>query len=135
MTKRWSNLRSTFNAPQVNASGGAASAPAGIGQTTGADAVAARAGGGQANATQLNARINRVTTVATAADSVKLPVSAPGETVTVINAHATNALQVFGTSPDTINGIATGTGVSVPAGKTAEFFCVTAGAWHMQLGA
>jgi hypothetical protein len=134
MTKRWRNLRSVFEAPQVNTSGTASTSQPGLGQTTVATGITAHAGGGQASATQLTARINEVTTVATAADSVKLPVATPGETVTAINTTAT-AMQVFGTTPDTINGVATGTGVSVPAGKTADFVCATAGAWRMQLGA
>lgn len=132
--KRWSNLRSTFNAPSLNTSGGASTAPPGLGQTNAATGITARAGGGQVNATQLSARINEVTTVATAADSVKLPPATPGLMITVINTTAA-AMQVFGTAPDTINGVATGTGVSVPAGKTADFACATAGAWRMQLGA
>jgi hypothetical protein len=101
-----------------------------------ADALTAHAGGGQANALPLPALINRVTTVATIADSVLLPLAAGvvGVTITVINA-ATNSLQVFAPSPDTINGVATGTGVAVGGGKTASFFTTVAGAWHMQLSA
>lgn len=108
---------------------------AGLMTESAADALTAHAGGGQASALQLTASINRVTTVGTAADSVKLPISAPGLSVVVINAAAVNAMQVFGTSPDTINGVATGTGVSLAAGKTATYFCTVAGAWHQQLSA
>ena len=93
------------------------------------DGITAHAGGGQANATPLPAVINRVTTVASAADSVALPASRAGVTISVINATA-NAMQVFGLSPDTINSIATGTGLSVAAGVTKTFKCVTAGAWY-----
>lgn len=100
-----------------------------------ADALTAHAGGGQASALQLTAAINRVTTVASAADSVKLPLAVAGISITVINAAASNSMQVFGTSPDTINGVATGTGVALVAGKTATFFTTIAGAWHMQLSA
>ena len=98
------------------------------------DNLTAHAGGGQANATALAGLMNRVTTVATAADSVALPASASGLGITVTNASATS-MQVFGQSPDTINGVATGTGVSLAAGKTATYYCYTAGAWHQQLGA
>src|SRR2546423_1177381 len=69
------------------------------------------AGGGQASATALTAGINRVTTVASAGDSVKLPTSAAGMAVTVINQGA-NPLQAFGTGTDTINGIAAATGIA-----------------------
>jgi len=86
------------------------------------------AGGGQTNATQLSSRINRIGTVATAADSVKLPASAAGLWCVVMNTGA-NSLQLFGTSPDTINGVATGTGVPVAAGKVGIYFCSATGAW------
>ena len=89
----------------------------------------AHAGGGQASATLLTAMQNQVTTVASAADSVKLPASAPGMEITVINSAAVNAMQLFGTGTDTINGVASGTGVSVAAGKQAQLSCYTAGAW------
>ena len=98
------------------------------------DNITAHAGGGQANATPLTALMNRVTTVATAADSVALPVSASGLTITVTNASSA-AMQVFGQSPDTINAVATGTGISLAAGKTANYCCYTAGAWHQLLSA
>ncbi len=101
------------------------------------DAITAHAGGTQAGAVGsaasiLISSINRITVVATNGDSVALPVSAPGLSITVINA-ASNSLQVFGQSPDTINAVATGTGVTVAGGKTATFYCVVSGAWHMLL--
>lgn len=93
-----------------------------------ANNIVAHAGGGQASATQLTAMENNVTTVATAADSVKLPASAAGMCVTVINSGA-NALQLFGNGSDTINGAATGTGISLPAGKTGLYSCPASGKW------
>lgn len=93
-----------------------------------ATGITARAGGGQASAAALAAAINRVTTVATAADSVALPASAAGAWCVIINSGA-NALQLFGSGADTINGVAAATGVSVAAGKTYLVFCPAAGAW------
>jgi hypothetical protein len=90
--------------------------------------ITAHAGGGQASATQLTAMENNVTTVATAADSVKLPASVAGMCITVVNS-GTNALQLFGSGSDTINGVASGTGVSLPAGKTGLYSCPAAGKW------
>ncbi len=91
--------------------------------------IIAHAGGGQTNATLLTAgAFNNITTVATTADSVKLPPSVSGLIVTVSNQGA-NAAQIFGTSPDTINGVATGTGISIPVGAIFEFTCVVAGNW------
>jgi Ca2+-binding RTX toxin-like protein len=79
------------------------------------------AGGGQTSATALTTIFNEVVTaVATAADSVKLPApSKVGQIVIVTNAHASNSMQVFGAGTDTINGVATATGVAQAAGKTA----------------
>lgn len=92
--------------------------------------ITAHAGGGQASATALTTGINYVGTIVTAADSVKLASTAiPGVVQIVANGSASNAMQVFGLGTDTINGVATGTGVSVPAGKTGVYFCYTAGAW------
>lgn len=101
--------------------------------------ITAHAGGGQGSATALTGAINRVDTVATAADSVALP--APtfvGQHVTVINNAAANSMQVFGSGTDTINGVATGTGVAQAAGKTAVYVAVTTGtaaAWFRLLSA
>lgn len=76
------------------------------------------AGGGQAKATQLNYGTNEVTTVATAADSVKLPTFVAGVDVNVINAGAKN-MQMFSGAAATINGVdAVATGISVTAGTS-----------------
>jgi hypothetical protein len=90
--------------------------------------ITAYAGGGQSSATPLTATINTVTSVASSSASVKLAKCIPGRQQTVINA-STNAMQVFGSSPDTINLIATATGLSQPGGKTAIYVCAAAGAW------
>lgn len=91
--------------------------------------ITAFAGGGKASATPLAAQWNRVTTVATAGDSVLLPPAVPGLPVTVINAGA-NDMQVYGQGTDTINGIATATGISQPRGSVAVYTCGAAGAWE-----
>lgn len=101
---------------------------------TTADSLSALAGGAKSGATPLTGDINIVTTVATAADSVLLPTSVAGMVVYVSNTSA-NAMQVFGAGTDTINGVATGTGVSQAAGKTAVYVCATAGAWFRILSA
>ena len=59
------------------------------------DNLTAAAAGGQYSAVQLNAQTNRITTVATAGDSVKLPPSSPGLELLLIN-HGANPMQVFG---------------------------------------
>lgn len=101
-------------------------------------AVTAAAGGGQTNATQLTGVMANVTTVATAADSVKLPLAQAGMVFLLQNSDAADSMQVFGAGTDTINGVATATGVAQAAGKSALYFAVTsapAGKWFRVLSA
>ncbi|MGO4714757.1 hypothetical protein [Bradyrhizobium sp. 2TAF24] len=96
-----------------------------------ADNIIANAGGGQANATQLAAELNRIVTVATAGDSVKLPPSQPGMTIVVTNRGA-NAMQVFGAGGDTVDDSPAATGVSQMRGSVVIYACHTAGAWYTE---
>lgn len=84
--------------------------------------ITALAGGGKANATQLNGAKCRIEVCATNGDSVKLPPGYPGLEVTIFNGGAANA-QVFGSGLDTINGQATGTGVTQNSGISAVYTC------------
>ena len=79
--------------------------------------IVAAVGGGQTNARQLKAAMNTVATVATAADSVKLPKGYPGLTVWITNEDA-DALFAFGYGQDTIDGIAYATGKTQAQGTT-----------------
>ena len=97
--------------------------------------ITAFAGGGQASATQLSARLSRVTTVATAADSVKLPPAVPNRECVVINAAAANAMNIFPQSGEIINALAADAAISCAANKVMEFFCAVAGTWNSQLTA
>lgn len=97
--------------------------------------ITAFAGGGQSSATALTANINRVTTVATAADSVKLPLAVAGACVIVINAAAANAMAVFPQTGDIINALSANTSLSVAANKTIEFYCAVTGTWNSLLTA
>lgn len=98
---------------------------------TAQDTITAAAGGGQTNATQLAAQTSRISTVATAGDSVKLPQALPGLELIVIN-HGANPMQVYGQGADTINDVATATGVSHMVNSTVIYTCVTAGAWYTE---
>lgn len=89
----------------------------------------AHAGGGQAAALQLSGRFASITTVASAADSVKLPAATVGAEFFLSNDAATNALQMFGLGTDTINNVATATGISLAAGLGAQCVCTKAGNW------
>ncbi len=92
------------------------------------NAVTAFATGGQTNATQLTTGFNRIGTCATAGDSVKLPTSVAGRHVVIFNAGAASA-QVFGASTDTINGVATATGVPQSINTLVVYYCTAAGNW------
>lgn len=98
------------------------------------DNLTALAGGGQTGATQINSMNARVTTVATAADSVVLMPSAKGLIVYVTNAAA-NSMNVFPASGDKINALSANAAFAVAAGKTCAFVCYTAGQWHSLLSA
>jgi hypothetical protein len=95
------------------------------------DNIVAKAGGGQAQATQLNSQTSRIITVATAGDSVMLPPSAPGLELIVIN-HGANSMQVYGNGTDTIDDQSASAGVSQMANSMVIFTCVTAGNWYTE---
>lgn len=97
-------------------------------QGSSADGITAHAGGTKAAATVLTAQINRVSVCATPGDSVLLPAAIAGRVVDVFNDGAT-AMQVFGAGTDTIDGVATGTGVVLSNSKRARYVCFTTGAW------
>lgn len=102
------------------------------------DAITALAGGGAAGAPLLALGVNKVTVVASGADSVMLPPSwtALGGSVIIVN-NGASSLQVFANPVsslpsgvlDTINGTAGATGVAVANAKTAIFWATAAGAW------
>lgn len=98
------------------------------------DAITAHAGGGQGAATVLGACINRVTTVATAGDSVVLPKGIPGECRHLTNAGA-NSMNVYPVLGEQINNGGANSPFAQAAGKTAIFTCAVAGKWHAVLSA
>lgn len=94
------------------------------------DSLTAHAGGTQAAALALSASVptHRISTCATAGDSVKLPVLVVGAVHQIINDGAT-AAQVYGAGTSTIDGVATATGVLLQAGARAIFFGYATGKW------
>lgn len=89
----------------------------------------AKAGGGKAGATPLGYGINRVAIAASAADSVLLPPATIGAECILIQDAAANAVQVFGGGTDTIDAVATGTGVACTAQRRVTFYCYAPGLW------
>lgn len=84
--------------------------------------ITAQADGTKANATQITGVKAHVSTSAGAADSVLLPPGYPGLEITIFNGGA-SSIQVFGFGLDTINGIATGTGVTQNNAISAVYTC------------
>jgi hypothetical protein len=119
-------------APTTNTTGIITGQIAESGGFSSADGLTAHAGGTQAGALQLAAVINRVATVASTADSVALPLATAGGFCIIVN-DASNALQAFGAGTDTINDVATATGIPIPGKSMIVFSCATAapaGKWY-----
>jgi hypothetical protein len=94
------------------------------------NAITALAGGGQANAIAVTKQVNRVTTVATIADSIKLPPAVAGVCpIFIINAAA-NSMNVFPAVGDAINNGAANAALAVAGLKTAIFVCAVNGTWN-----
>lgn len=109
------------------------------------DNITALAGGAQTGATLLDSGFNRVVTVASSGDSVKLPSCHTGASNTsqlaagiisgnttgiqigVVNSHASNAINVFPATGESINALSANTAFSLAAGKTIVFTCSPAG--------
>lgn len=99
-----------------------------------ANAITAKAGGGQTDATALTASYNRVTTVATAGDSVKLPAALVGSRIAVFNKGGAS-LDVFPSSGDAINALSADAAYALAATKGAQFICMVNGTWDTILTA
>lgn len=100
-----------------------------------ANGITAFAGGGQASGTLLAAKVNRITVVATAGDSVTLPPSKAGMTLTVINADSTDSLNIFPAVGDAVNALSVNAAFALAANKTVIFNCAVAGIWNTLLTA
>lgn len=89
--------------------------------------ITAKAGGGQASATQLRAATNIIATVATANDSAKLPKGINGLEVWVQNAGGGNSAQIFTYGTGTINntdGVATGVALAASLTGATIYKCL-----------
>jgi hypothetical protein len=93
------------------------------------DTITAHAGGGQGSAYPITKMISRVSVVASANDSVVLPVSAAGTQITVLNGAASNSMNVFPASGEAVNSLGANAAFAAAAGTVTIFTCVTAGVW------
>jgi hypothetical protein len=104
-------------------------------QRSAASGLTAFAGGGQASALQLAKDVNRVTTVATSGDSVKLPPALAGMKVVVINDGA-NSMNVFPSSGEQIDALGVDAAFALTTtAKNTTFVCASAGLWKSIAGA
>ncbi len=99
------------------------------------DSLTAHAGGTQAAALALSATafFHRISVCATAGDSVILPAATVGKSHYIRNDGAASA-QVYAALTETINGVASATGVPLGAGSGVLYFCTTAGKWTTAAG-
>ena len=99
--------------------------------------ITAHAGGTQAAALAINPlkSVHNVTTVATAADSIKLPLATGSGVQHLIHNSSATSLQLFGSGTDTINAVATATGVAIAAGKSRLCTDIAVGKWVSMLSA
>ena len=116
-------LNQLFGAPQFSTENG----------------ITATAGGGKTSARLLKATINQVSVCATGNDSLKLPANPqPGNVVFIANDGAA-AAQVYGSNNDTIDAVATATGVALTNATRAFFLCTGSSGgiatWVSQAGA
>lgn len=103
--------------------------------TSTATGITAYAGGGQANGVQLGtATWSRITTVATTADSVKLPAAKAGTWLGVFNKGA-NSANVFPSTGDKVNALSPDAAYALAATKGALFVCMVDGTWDTLLTA
>jgi hypothetical protein len=99
------------------------------------DITALSGGGLSASTPDLVNGLNRVATVAVAADSVALPAAKKGSVIFLANASA-NAVTVFSRgSGDLINATAGSAGLSQAGSTHAVYFCAQDGYWSRILSA
>lgn len=98
------------------------------------------AGTTQANAYAITSDFVVFSTVASgsgarlpAASAVSLTAQA-GDIYVVVNGQATNALLIYPPVGGNFSAVAVNTAVSVPAGKTADFYCLGNNVWASSVG-
>jgi hypothetical protein len=99
------------------------------------DAVTATASGTITTTPVITGSFVNVTTVATAGDSVRLPVAAAGVWVVIRNSSATSMNVFPNSTSEAINGGTAGAALAHGAGKGAVYFATAANKWSQVLGA
>ena len=109
--------------------------------------ITATASGSQTTGYPITAQASQVSTVGTTGDSITLPKITSKQatdptlgmvgSILFIRNDGSNSTTIYGASPDTINNVATGTGVALASGKTAQLIAYNyvqstgVGSWMM----
>jgi hypothetical protein len=98
--------------------------------------ITAFSGGGQGSATALNNEFSNITTATASSapyDSVKFGAASTAGQKRFVANNAANPVQLFGNGSETINGFASGTGVTLPVGFLGEVYCPVAGTLQIRI--
>lgn len=97
--------------------------------------ITATASGTQVTSLILSTKWNRITTVASGNDSVRLPPAIAALTIVVVNAAASNSAKIWPSPGDAINALGADAALTLAANKLIEFRCLNDGQWHTNLTA
>jgi hypothetical protein len=89
----------------------------------------ASTGSDQATGVALVNSFNRFSTVGTAGDSATLPAAKPGAVIWIKNGAASNSMDVFPASGESINALSNDAAFALAATKGNFFVCTLAGKW------
>jgi hypothetical protein len=78
---------------------------------------------------EISHRVNRITIVGTANDSVTLMPAIQGEDVFLQNDDSTDTLQIFPASGEKFNNGSVDASVTLAAGSSVHYFCIVSGEW------
>lgn len=96
--------------------------------------ITALAGGAQVGATLLTTMLNRLVTVVTIGDSIRMMTAVPGLVIQIANSSA-NSANLFPAVGDQINSLGVNVAFAVAGGKNVTLFCVAPNLWHAILSA
>ena len=94
--------------------------------------IVANPGGGQANAVQLISNHNKIDTVESPGDSVKMPRAKVGLSIIVNNSASANSVNVFPLENDKFEGLAVDIATALAAGSFIKLFCYVNGIWESE---
>lgn len=79
---------------------------------------------------QLSYDLNVVSTVSSNPGGCTLPSGIPGKSCSIVNFHASNPINVYPLSGESIDNFSTNAAIQVPFKSSISFICDTSGHWH-----